>query len=278
MRPYRAALLVLSLLAILACSRTPEPAAQGAAQVPAKAPAPPAVAAGDPVEGERIAYRVGCNGCHGEGGQGEVFQDNELLGRVVAPNLTQRRALYDDAGLEALLRQGRTHDGHVPLAMPIKMFQHLSDQEVRDITAWLRALPAAENPELPAGALKPEILAAIADGSFPWLDDMKPDPGQRPPAVRPAGGVALGRHLAFTSCGECHGWDLKGWEGEPAPSLLLVAKAYSPEAFRRLMREGVTAAGGDSQPTGLMSRVARYRFRSMTDEEIDALHAFLASQ
>ncbi|UNK56659.1 cytochrome c [Pseudoxanthomonas daejeonensis] len=272
----RHATIAVLLLVAAACSRAPDPGAPPAGKPP-DVPVV-AVAAGDPIEGERIATRVGCNGCHGPGGRGEIFMERPGLGRVVAPNLTQRRALYDDAGLEALLRHGRTHDGHLPFAMPIKMFQHLSDHEVRDITAWLRALPAVDNPELPATALDATVVAQLAEGTFPYLDDMKPDPDNRPPAARPAGGAALGRHLAFTTCGECHGWDLKGWEGDPAPSLLVVARAYSPEAFRRLMREGTTLAGGDSKPTGLMSAVARYRFKSMTDEEIDALHAFLVSQ
>lgn len=273
MRIWRAMPIALLLIGGLACSRAPAPAPAA----PAPAPAAPAIAAGDPVEGERVATRVGCNGCHGPGGRGQVFMDRPDVGRVVAPNLTQRRSLYDDAGLEALLRQGRTHDGHIPFAMPIRMLQHLSDQEVRDITAWLRALPAADNPDLPQTELSAPVLAQLADGSVPYLDDMKPDPGNRPPAMRPDAGVELGRYLAFTTCGECHGWDLQGFEGDPAPSLV-VAKAYSREAFRRLMREGTTLAGGESTPTGLMSSVARYRFNSMTDVEIDALHAFLVAQ
>lgn len=259
-------------IALAGCARVPEPVPQAAAEAPL-----PALPAGDPVEGERVATRVGCNGCHGPGGRGEVFQEVPGMGRLVAPNLTRRRELYDDAGLEALLRQGKTHDGHLPLGMPIKMFQHLSDQEVGDIAAWLRALPVLDNPDLPETELAPQVIAQIEDGTFPWLEDLVPDPGNRPPAAPPAGGPALGRHLAFTTCGECHGWDLNGWEGESAPSLV-VAKAYGPEAFRALMREGVTLAGGDSKPTGLMSSVARYRFGSMTDEEIDALKQYLDSR
>lgn len=273
MRLHRVA--PLALLAVLGCSRVP---GSTAPEVVAPPPGPVAAPAGDPVEGERVATRVGCNGCHGKDGQGQVFQDNELVGRLVAPNLTVLRASYDDDGIEALLRHGMTADGSLPLGMPIRMFQHLSDQEVRDITAWLRGLPAVANPELPASAVKPQILASIEDGSFPYLDDMKPDPAVRSPAVRPVAGVALGKHLAFTTCSECHGWDLKGFDAESAPSLPLVAKAYNLEAFRRLMREGTTATGAESKPSGLMSKVARSRFNSMTDEEIDALHAFLVSQ
>lgn len=71
-------------------------------------------AAGDSAEGARIARRVGCDGCHGEGGKGKVFMEGPEMGRIVAPNLTQRRTLYSDAGLAALLHEGKTHDGHAP--------------------------------------------------------------------------------------------------------------------------------------------------------------------
>ena len=67
--------------------------------------------------------------------------------------------------------------------------------------------------------------------------------------------------------------DLNGYEGDIAPSLL-IAKAYSAEAFATLMRTGRTLAGTDSA-TGLMSSTARWRFAHFTDEEIGALKAYL---
>ena len=100
---------LVGCLALVACTESPEPA-----PVPAPASASLPVPEGDPVEGLRVATRVGCNGCHGQGGAGEVFMEGKEFGRIVAPNLTQRRALYDEAGLRALLREGKTHDGHVP--------------------------------------------------------------------------------------------------------------------------------------------------------------------
>jgi cytochrome c553 len=258
---------LLPLLLLAACSPAPSPSTTPSAALE------PAAPPGDPVEGRRLATRVGCNGCHGPAGAGEVFQENPELGRIVAPNLTHRRALYDDAALAALLREGRTHDGHVPWGMPIKMFQHLSDREVRDIIAWLRALPAVEDPALPEGRWSDSLVASTRDGTHPWLPDMKPDPGNRPPAMPPSSPQALGRHLAMTTCTECHGWDLNGWEGDPAPSLV-VAKAYTPEQFTRLMRTGEVAAGGKSK-TGMMSGVAAYRYKELSDAEIAALKAFL---
>jgi len=197
--------------------------------------------------------------------------------RIVAPNLTERRGLYDDAGLAALIREGRTHDGHRPFGMPIYMLQHLSDGEVRDITAWLRALPAVASPGLEESVISKATLQQIKDGTFPFDDDDKADPGNRPPATPPSETLALGQHLALTSCSECHGRDLNGWgPDDPAPSLV-VAKAYSAEKFARLMKTGEIASGGKSK-TGFMSEVAAYRFSVLTDAEVTALKQYLDSR
>ena len=260
--------IVLPLLA--ACGPSPSPNAAPVVQAPVQVPK------GDPVEGLRVATRVGCNGCHEKDGRGGVFMENPQAGRVVAPNLTERRKLYDDAGIEALLRRGRTHDGHPPLGMPIFMFQHISDAELRDLTAWLRALPEVAN-NLPKTEYAPAIAKAIADGTLPYLDDVKPDPGNVAPPTRPVEPLALGKYLALTTCSECHGRDLNGWgPDDPAPSLV-VAKAYTPEKFARLMKTGEIASGGKSK-TGLMSEVAAYRFSVLTDAEIAALKLYLDSR
>ena len=264
-------LIVLMLLA--ACGKSPAPASEA----PPAAVAVQATPKGDPVEGLRVAKRVGCTGCHMDDGRGGGFDIKTPEGdHLVAPNLTVRRSLYDDAGIAALLREGRTHDDHLPLGMPIKMFQHLSDREVRDIIAWVRSTPAIDNPGLPEGKWSDALTKATLDGTHPWLPDMQADAGNVPPAVPPTEALALGRHLAMTSCTECHGWDLNGWEGEPAPSLV-VAKAYTLEQFTRLMRTGEVAAGGKSK-TGLMSGVAAYRYPVLTDAEIGALKQYLDSR
>jgi hypothetical protein len=67
--------------------------------------------------------------------------------------------------------------------------------------------------------------------------------------------------------------DLTGAAQDGVPALH-VAKAYSAREFERLLREGITKAGGDSA-TGMMSAVARYRFSALHGEEIDALKAYL---
>lgn len=261
-------------LLLAACSdSTTEPASP--AIIPAPAPvAVAAIATGDPVEGLRQANRVGCTGCHGPKGEGKnELWDSPGKYTIRSANLTAKRELYDDAGIDQLLRQGKTHDGHAPLGMPIFMFQRLSDREVRDITAWLRSLPAVDNPGLQPSWISDEVRRQIADRSFPE-DDYLPDAGIVASAEPPTEPLALGEHLAMSACTECHGRELRGWgPDDPAPNLV-VAKAYTPEQFTRLMREGKTANGTESR-TGMMSGVARWRFAGMTDQEIVALKTFL---
>lgn len=271
-------------LLLAACGNTAPSAAAQQAQA-ASAMVPPVALAntsaaiptplGDPVEGARVARRVGCDSCHGVGGKGGGLDETTPMGdRVVAPNLTQRRTQYSDAELEALLHRGVTHDGHRVFGMPIKASQHLSEREVRDIIAWMRALPAVDNPGLAQSHFTPGTLQSLLDGTHPYAHDDQPDPGNVPPATPPTEPLALGRHLALTSCSECHGWDLQG-DGFDTPPLS-VAKAYTPEQFLRLMRSGIVAAGGTSK-SGVMSGVA-YRFSVMSDAEIAALKTYIDSQ
>ena len=264
----RIALIVL--VSLVACGKSPQPVA-----TPAPTPVVE-VPKGDPVEGLRVATRLGCNGCHEKNAAGGVFMENPQVGRVVAPNLTERRRLYDDAGFAALLREGKTHDGHPPLGMPIHMFQYLGDGEVRDVTAWLRSLPDVAN-TLPVTKYSNDVAKGIADGSLPYLDDVKPDPGNVPPAIRPVEPLALGKYLALTTCTECHGRTLDGWGPDDDSPSLVVAKAYTAEKFARLMKTGEIATGGKSK-TGMMSEVAAYRFSSLTDAEVSALKLYLDSR
>lgn len=274
--------LLITLLAIAGCN-APAPSNEASpAQAPVAASATAAVAAipalvpGDPVEGLRVARRVGCVGCHGKSGGGEELWGEPGKFKVYSANLTVARDKYDDAGIDGLLRMGRTHDGHRPLGMPVMMFERLSDREVRDITAWLRSIPAVANPGLKKTWLSDEVRKQIADGTYPYDDD-QPTPGMDPPDAPPTDPIALGKHLAYTSCTECHGRDLNGWGPEDPTPPLIVAKAYSPETFSKLMKTGIAADGKETK-TGFMSDVARGRFSILTDAEIDALKRYLDSR
>jgi mono/diheme cytochrome c family protein len=84
---------------------------------------------------------------------------------------------------------------------------------------------------------------------------------------------SLGRYLARTTCGACHGSDLRGAPNPDftSPSLQIVA-GYSAEAFSALMRTGV-ALGERQLP--VMSPQARLNPTNLTDAEITALYSYL---
>ncbi len=252
------------------CAAPPEPPAALTASTAEASTAP---SAGDPVEGLRVATRVGCNGCHGKDGAGAELWESKGEYRLASPNLTEKRQLYDDAALVAFLRQGKTHDGHQPFGMPFVMFAHLSDREVRDITAWLRALPAATNSKHPVSWFSDEVAKQIAAGTFKEQGQWSAAADTVAPAEPPTEPLALGQHLAMTSCSECHGPHLNGYEGDSTPPLI-VAKGYTAENFARLMRTGITA-NGKTSTTGLMSDVGRERFPAMSDDEVRDLKAYL---
>jgi len=238
-------------------------------QVPAHVTVP---TGGDATEGARLAAIVGCTGCHGKdlAGVPGCYEDPGWF-RFNCPNLIEARQRYTDRDLAILLRHGRKLDGALVDFMPWDMYAQLTDADLANIIAFLRSLPETVKPVLPpteyAWATRWEILR----GEYPNVNDLADYD------TTPRAGIAeRGRYLASIACPECHAPDLNGYEGDSAPGLL-IAKAYPPEAFARLMREGKTLAGTDSA-SGLMSSVARWRFSHFTDDEVAALKAYLDSR
>lgn len=236
------------------------------AQVPAEITVP---SGGDAVEGARLAAIVGCRGCHGAdlAGDGECYEEPGRF-RFHCPNVIEARQRYSDRDLVILLRHGRKKDGALVDFMPWDMFAQLTDHDLASIIAYVRALPAVEKPVQPPTEYAWATRLAILRGDYPPVNDLA-DYDTRPRE----GAVERGRYLASIACPECHAPDLNGYEGDTAPNLA-IAKAYSPEAFARLLRTGKTIAGTESA-SGLMSMVARSRFSHFTDEDIVALKAYL---
>jgi len=235
-------------------------------QVPADVAVP---AGGDATEGARLAAIVGCTGCHGPdlAGVTSCYEDPARF-RFNCPNLVEARLRYTDRDLVILLRHGRKLDGALVDFMPWDMYAQLTDADLANIIAFLRAVPAVEKPVQPPTEYAWSTRWAILRGEYPPVNDLADYD------TTPREGISeRGRYLASIACPECHAPDLNGYEGDIAPGLL-VAKAYPPEAFTRLLREGKTLAGTDSA-TGLMSSVARFRFSHLRDEEIAALKAYL---
>jgi mono/diheme cytochrome c family protein len=224
-------------------------------------------------EGERLARIRGCLGCHRSKLEGGMFVDEPMLARIAAPNLTTAVRAYSDAELEGIIRHGVRPDGRSVLAMPSDMFRLLDDADLGKILAYLHSAP--EVPGQPR-LVKPGPLGrlGIAIGKFkPAAEDVRRVETLSDSFPAPGSPVALGAYLARTVCTECHGATLSGFEGETPD--LRIAAGYSRDQFVRLMRTGVALG---EREVGLMSEVARGRFTHFTDEEIEALYAYLLSR
>lgn len=218
-------------------------------------------------EGTRLVRVLGCASCHGPGLGGAVVAEARGMTRLVAPNLTRRVPTYTDAELARAIRHGVGRDGRGLWGMPVAAFIHLDDEDLRRVIASLRRLA-------PRDGLEATTRFGVADRWRLVTGNL------RPPAATVDHGttrltasgdvVTRGRYLAHVACGECHGPTLRGGlEGKAPP--LAIGAAYTDEAFRTLLRTGRTPGDRDLY---LMDDTARERFAVLTDEEIDALHAY----
>jgi cytochrome c553 len=224
---------------------------------------------GDAVEGSRLASVLGCRGCHGQdlGGRANCYEKLDTF-QLTCPNVTEARSKYDDEALVALLRYGRKSDGALVDFMPWDMYAQLSEGDLAHVIAFVRAAPIVRKEALPPSTYSWAIRWQMLRGSYPEQNNLLDYD-----SVRLKGPAERGRYLASIACPECHAPSLRGYAGDDAPNLI-VAKAYTLEAFARLMREGITLAGTESR-TGLMTSVARGRFAYLSPDDVVALKLYL---
>jgi mono/diheme cytochrome c family protein len=223
--------------------------------------------------GERLATMVGCaNSCHGKNMEGRVLFDEPGIARIIAPNLPKTLREYSDPELLRLLRKGLKRDGTTTWAMPSAMFAHISEEDLGDIIAYVRNAPEQEGP-MRETRMRPFGRLGILLGQFtPVVKQV--DPTLCPSATTDASDpLRYGEYLVKTTCSECHGQDLKGHDFLKAPDLL-VAQAYSDEAFFRLMRTGL---GLGNRHLGKMTEVSTTRFVQFTDDEVRAIKLYLGA-
>ena len=226
-------------------------------------------------DGQRQLQVLGCVSCHGEGLRGNKFFDEPNVATLHAPNLTLVAAEASDQQLAQGIRQGVGHDGRSLFAMPSAQYSRLTDGEVAALIHAIRALPRGGE-QTPPVHLGPIGRIGLVTGKFKPQPQLVAEYAERMPAdLGPQ--FARGRHLAMTNCAECHGPSFGG--AEPKPGLkapdLDIAGAYDLAAFTRLMRDGVPASGKDLD---MMDDIARNDLRHLRDDEIAAIHAYLAAR
>jgi mono/diheme cytochrome c family protein len=220
--------------------------------------------------GQRISRVLGCQGCHGDQLDGQIWDDDPKgYGVMWATNLTRSIPTLNDAQLKGLLTTGAHPRRRDLWVMPSELFQHLSAEDLDALVAYLRTLPPRGQPS-PDPVLGPRAIAEAKSGKVKPAAALVQELKTTGPADL---GLdhAFGRYIARVTCAECHGPKLKGREGDTPD--LIVASAYSRPEFERLITEGVPTGGRKLKP--LMQSVAKGRYSKLTKDERDALYSYL---
>jgi mono/diheme cytochrome c family protein len=223
--------------------------------------------------GARLATILGCHGCHGPDLEGRVMFNQRFMARVVAPNLTEVREVYSDLDFVRMLRHGVRPDGRSAIpAMPSPSYTYLTDEDLAAIIAYVRSVPTTGDVNFPSTRIGLLVRFALVTGALSLPADVIDH--FRPPqtAVNREDLEGFGRYLSLSICTECHGNDLRGSGGFLTTPTLAVSIAYTGEQFREFLRTGIALGGRELEG---MSPLARNRYASFTDQEIDALHAYL---
>jgi len=222
--------------------------------------------------GDRVATILACKGCHTPDLTGQEFAAPDILSLWPA-NLTRVRENLTDEQLAHAITGGENPERALWI-MPSVGYSQLGEEDMAALIAYIRSVPGAgeDHPDpqwftigqqwIDEGKVI-DAAAMVAEGGEVWPADAGEE-------------HAFGRYVARNVCSHCHGPDLRGGRPNPQDGArrpdLRIAAAYSLEDFTTLMRTGIAAGGRE---VGLMTGVAQGALSSMTDEEINALHAYL---
>jgi mono/diheme cytochrome c family protein len=191
---------------------------------------------GDAVRGERVFWAAGCASCHmAPGARGEaqlVLYGGQRFpsdfGTFVAPNISQDPTHgiggWDVLDLANALTRGVSPEGaHYYPSLPYASYAKMKLQDVADLHAFLKTLPADPTPSQPHEIGFPfSIRASLGLWKLLYLSEDWVLGGNLTPTAE------RGRYIAeaLAHCGECHtprtflgGMDRSRWlAGAPNPS------------------------------------------------------------
>ena len=191
---------------------------------------------GDPAKGELVFWAAGCASCHmapEAKGEAELVLSGgqrfpSAFGTFIAPNISQdpehgigKWSLLDLAN--AITRGVSPKGEHYYPALPYASYAKMEMQDVADLYAFMKTLPADPTPSQPHELGFPfSRRETIGAWKLLFLDDDWALPGNLTPTA------ARGRYIAeaLAHCGECHtprnmlgGMDKSRWlGGAPNPS------------------------------------------------------------
>ena len=261
--------------------------------------APGTPAQGDAKRGEYLAKAAGCLGCHTEAKEGAVpFAGGRALktpfGTFYGPNITPHPSAglgrWSEADFFRAIREGLRPDGaHYFPAFPYPSFTRIVDSDLRDLWAYLRALPPSPRARQEHDLRFPfgwRFLVTVWKWLFFTPGSFAPDPTRKPEVNR---GAYLVQALGH--CGECHtprnllggpsrdralAGTLKGPDGKAAPNLTPTRlKKWNDAELRDFLQSGLTPDGDVVAET--MGEVIRNTTGQLTRPDLSALIAYLRS-
>lgn len=249
---------------------------------------------GDPVRGQITFAAAGCASCHtSEDGPpdvlsgGRVFQSD--FGSFIAPNISPDPVhgvgAWSDLELASAIMQGVGRDGrHLYPAFPYTSYNKAEPQDIVDLIAYMRSLPASDKPNTPHDLGFP-FNQRITLG--PWKLLFSNENWVLSDPATPS--IERGRYLAESlgHCAECHtprgalgGLDRARWmAGAPHPSgegripnITSAELDWSESDIASYLKSGFTpefdSAGGE------MAAVIR-NTSQLTDADRAAIAAYL---
>lgn len=236
--------------------------------------------------GKHIAVALAkCTDCHGPNLSGARWIDNTPLGTVITPNLTRGQnsatANYTDIDWVRTIRHGVKPDGKAVQFMPAEEYYYLSDADLGDLIAYLKALPSQDGP-VRGNNFTPLGLLVYASGQLAPSADRINHTAPRPASPPKGATVEYGQYLATTGgCRGCHKPDLGGGpvtgappDVPPAPNLTPGGelRGWSDADIVKALRQGVTPSGRELNPFMPWQATAQ-----MTDDEMKAVILYLRS-
>ncbi len=188
---------------------------------------------GDPARGQLTFAAAGCASCHvSEGGPPDVLSGGLAFqtdfGTFFAPNITPDPVHgvgeWSDLELVSAITTGVGRDGqHLYPSFPYTSYNKADDQDIVDLVAYLRTLPASDRPNMPHDLGFPFNLRITLG---PWKQLFMRDDWVLDDPATPV--LERGRYLteSLGHCAECHtprgalgGLDRGRWmAGAPHPS------------------------------------------------------------
>jgi len=233
--------------------------------------------------GEHVAKSLAkCVDCHGDDLGGGVVIDAPPIGHIEATNLTTGAggvlAMYDDAALERAIRHGIAADGRSLLVMPSSEYNHLADDDIAALVAYIRSRPSVARTHR-SSTIGPVIRAMwVAGQADPVPAAVIAHDAPHLKSAPMGNSVEAGAYIASNGCAGCHGATYSGGpipggppDWKPAANITPSGIGhYSLKTFRTMLREGKRPDG-----TVVDTLMPVKATRQMSDEEIESVYKFL---